>query len=49
MKIAESTVSPQWHVILPVAVRTALNVEAGDKVEWHAENNTLYVKKKAEK
>ena len=46
MKIADTPVSTQLTVYLKDAIQQALNVTAGDVLEWHAENNTLYMKKR---
>ena len=35
MKVAKSTVSVRGNITIPVAIQKALNLQKGDKIEWH--------------
>jgi len=48
MKIGESKVTSKYLVVLPKAVRLALNLKRGDYVEWYIEGEKIVVKKKRE-
>ncbi|MCD6164687.1 MAG: AbrB/MazE/SpoVT family DNA-binding domain-containing protein [Candidatus Odinarchaeota archaeon] len=48
MKIAESRVSPKNTTTVPSAVRKALNLKAGDVIEWHVEEEKIVIKKKSQ-
>jgi len=46
MKIGESKVSQRGSVVIPKAIREALNVKEGESVEWYVEDEEIMVKKK---
>ncbi len=46
MKIAETRISKKNTTAVPSAVRKALNLKAGDVIEWHVEGEKIVVKKK---
>lgn len=49
VKIDEQTVGKQYHIYLKEAVRSALKIDSGDKVEFHIIDNQVILKKKGEK
>ena len=46
MKVAETTVSKAFLTSVPASVRNALNLNAGDTIEWHIENDEMKIRKK---
>jgi len=46
MKVGESKVTSKYLVVLPKAIRLALNLKRGDYVEWHIEGDKVVVRKK---
>jgi len=46
MRVAESKVSYKNLIHIPTTIRIALDLQAGDKLEWHAEGKRVYVRKK---
>jgi len=48
MKIAETKITDASLTTVPSAIKEALNLSAGDYVEWHIENDKVLVRKKEE-
>jgi len=46
-KIGESKVSQRGSVVIPKAVRLALNLENGEYIEWRVASNEIFVRKKS--
>jgi len=46
MKVGESKVTSKYLVVLPKAIRLALNLKRGDYVEWYIEGDKVIVRKK---
>jgi len=49
MKVAESTVGERGLTTIPVAIQKALELQKGNKVEWHITNQSVVLKKQKEK
>ena len=47
VKVGESKVTSKYLVVLPKAIRLALNLKRGDYVEWYIEEGKVVVKKKS--
>jgi len=46
LKVGESKVTSKYLVVLPKAVRIALNLKRGDYLEWYIEGEKVIVRKK---
>ena len=46
VKIDEQKIQPQGHIYLKECVRSALNLEKGDTVEFHIIDNQVVLRKK---
>jgi len=46
VKVGESRISEAWLAYVPKAIRLALQIDAGDELEWYIENEEVIVKKK---
>jgi len=46
LKVGESKVTSKYLVVLPKAVRIALNLKRGDYLEWYIEGEKVIVRKR---
>ena len=44
-KIAETKITTSYQTTVPESIRYALNVKAGETLEWHIDQNEIKIKK----